>query len=72
MRYRANTAVLGAYLKLLSDEKSGRNFLLVIRESWIVSFGENVHFRISLREMPKMPRRDAKKRRKKFASHCVP
>ena len=35
-------------------------------------FSVNVHFRISLREMPKMPRRDAKKQQKKFASHYVP
>jgi len=37
-----------------------------------VNFIENVHFRISLREMQKMPRRDAKKWQKKFVSHCVP
>ena len=36
------------------------------------NFSENVHFRISLREMQKMPRLDAKKWQKKFASHCVP
>ena len=68
-----NTVAAEAYLNIdFPTKNDGWDFLLEIRESWIISFVENVHFRISLCEMPKMPRHDAKKRLKKFASHFVP
>lgn len=68
-----NTAATKAYLNIdFPTKNDGWDFLLVIRESWIIYFRRNVHFRISRSEMPKMPRRDAKKWQKKFASHYVP
>ena len=36
------------------------------------NLGENVHFCISLREMPKIPRHDAKNRFKKYVSRYAP
>ena len=54
-------------LGVVRHVRSGRKI-----SSCCVVVVSNVHFRISLREMPKIPRRDAKKRRKNFASRNAP
>ena len=61
---------LKMHKKLCKNSASG--FLGMCYDKRAMNFVENVHFRISLRETLKMPRRDAVWRRRKFANRCAP